>query len=298
LFYPGYYHLLSGESEALKTWIALAAAADELRAARGVVWVDGDDCGSGALLERLRMLGADDTAISTLFAYYRADDPITDHVPGVLDVMADRDCRLVVLDGFNPLLVLHGLDPNAGVDVERFYLLFDPLRKAGAAVVVTDNVVKSKETRQGWAIGSERKRSKAEVHLGMRPVQKLVRGGAGKAKIDVHKDRPGHLQRPSPGLFVIETNPVCSWRIEPDDSRSEDGEFRPTALMAKVSWYLQQRQDEPPSITQIVDQKFGKAEYVRKAIECLLAEGYASEESGSRGARLIRFERAFTEETT
>jgi hypothetical protein len=30
LFYRGYFHLLSGESEALKTWLAVAAAASEL----------------------------------------------------------------------------------------------------------------------------------------------------------------------------------------------------------------------------------------------------------------------------
>jgi hypothetical protein len=35
LFYVGYFHLLSGESEALKTWLALAAAEEELDAGRG-----------------------------------------------------------------------------------------------------------------------------------------------------------------------------------------------------------------------------------------------------------------------
>jgi hypothetical protein len=297
LFYPGYNHVLSGESEALKTWLLLAAAVTELARRRGVIWIDGDDVGGGALLERLQMLGAEDEAISQLFAYYRADHPINDYIPAVLEDAAERKCRLAVLDGFNPLLLLHGLDPNAGVDVERLYLLFDPLRKAGTALVLTDNVVKSKETRGGWAIGSERKRSKAEVHLGMRALQKLVRGGTGKAKIDVHKDRPGHLQRPSPGLFVVETGgAVCTWRIDPDDSRGEEGAFRPTALMAKVSWFLQQRQDEPQPLGQIEKAKLGKTDFVRQAVECLIAEGYVTEERGARAARLMRFERPFAEE--
>jgi hypothetical protein len=53
LLYLGKYHLLSGESEAMKTWLALAAAVEELRAGHGVYWVDGDDVGLDAILERL-----------------------------------------------------------------------------------------------------------------------------------------------------------------------------------------------------------------------------------------------------
>jgi hypothetical protein len=39
LFYPGCNHLVSGESEALKTWLLLAAAAAELEEGRGVLWL-------------------------------------------------------------------------------------------------------------------------------------------------------------------------------------------------------------------------------------------------------------------
>jgi hypothetical protein len=61
----------------------------------------------------------------------------------------------------------------------------------------------------------------------MKAIVPLVRGGTGKAKISVHKDRPGHLECPSPGLFVVESGSVFSWRIQPDESRGEGGEFRP-----------------------------------------------------------------------
>lgn len=295
LFYPGYNHLVSGESEAMKTWLLLAAAAGELATGRGVVWVDGDDVGSGALLERLRLLGATDAAISASFAYMLPDEPIGEHIGIVLDAVKDRRCRLAVLDGFNPLLALHGLDPNAGLDVERFYGLVDPIRKKGVAVVLTDNVVKSQEARGSWAIGSERKRSKAEVHLGLTRITPLVRGGTGKAKISVHKDRPGHLERPSPGVFVVSSGSVFSWQIEPDHSRGEDGEFRPTVLMAKVSWFLESRQDDPQSRNQIEEAKLGARDFVRKALDVLIAEGNVVEFEGPRGARLHRLERPFND---
>jgi hypothetical protein len=295
LFYPGLNHVVSGEPEAMKTWLLLAAAADELETGRGVIWVDGDDVGPGALLERLRLLGTSDEKIASLFTYIRPDDPIGPHMPTVLNAVRSRRCRLAVMDGFNPLLVLHGLDPNSGVDVERFYGLVDPIRKENVALVLTDNVSKSRETRGAWAIGSERKKSKAEVHLGMTRLVPLVRGGTGKAKVAVHKDRPGHLERPCPGVFVVEAGEVFSWRIQPDDSHDEQGEFRPTALMAKVSWFLQSQWDKPQSRNQIEEAKLGKRDYVRQAIDRLIVEGYATEFEGPRNARLVRLERPFNE---
>jgi hypothetical protein len=297
LFYPGYNHLVSGESEALKTWLALAAAADELRAGRGVLWVDADDVGEGALLERLRLLGVDDDAIARRFAYVLPDEPLDEaRRDDVLEVVRARACRLAVLDGFNPLLVLQGLNPDSGTDVETFYRLIDPIRKAPTAVYLSDNVVKAREARGAWAIGSERKKSKAEVHLGMRTLVPLIRGGTGRAKIEVHKDRPGHLQRPSPGVLVIETGGErCTWEIRPDESRDAEGDFRPTALMEKVSRYLE-LQSDATSRNQIEAMKLGKAEYVRVAIDRLVVEGFATEFDGPRRARLVRLERRFRED--
>ncbi len=180
--------------------------------------------------------------------------------------------------------------------MERFYRLIDPVRKQGVASVLTDNVVKSPEARGGWAIGSERKKSKAEVHLGMKGLEALVRGGTGKARIDVHKDRPGHLERPSPGTLVLVSHgDACSWRIDPDQSRDVDGEFRPTALMEKVSRYLELRA-EAVSRNQIESDVLGKRGYIRIAIDRLIMEGYAKELPGSNRARLVELERAFREE--
>src|SRR3954452_6758064 len=145
-------------------------------------------------------------------------------MPDVLEVVSARGCRLAGLDGFNPLLALPELDPNVGVHVEQFFRLINPIKKMGVATVLTDNVAKSKEVRGGWAIGSERKRSKPEVHLGMVRIVPLVRGGTGRAKIEVHKDRPGYLERPSPGLFVVTSDAAsCSWEIKSDDSHDDQG---------------------------------------------------------------------------
>jgi hypothetical protein len=232
-----------------------------------------------------------------LFAYIVPDEKLDqDKLPGVLAWVQEHASRLAVLDGFNPLLGLHELDPNSGTDVETFYRLFDPIRKLGVATVVTDNVVKSRDARGAWAIGSERKKSKAEVHLGMKTLEPLVRGGRGRAKIEVHKDRPGHLVRPSPGLLILETTDAggISWRIQPDESHGGEREFRPTNLMEKVSRLLERSLDAL-SRNQIEEAKLGKREYVRVAIDRLIEEGYATEFAGARGARLVQLNQPFTE---
>jgi hypothetical protein len=85
----------------------------------------------------------------------------------------------------------------------------------------------------------------------------------------------------------------CSWRIEPDLSRGEEGEFRPTTLMQRVSRQIELRGGEVDSRSQIEAEVTGKSAYVRAAIERLISEGFASEFDGPRGARGLRIERRF-----
>jgi hypothetical protein len=47
-------------------------------------------------------------------------------------------------------------------------------------------------------------------------IEAFGRGRTGRAKIIAHKDRPGFLEKPSPGLFVLASDPEterCSWRM-------------------------------------------------------------------------------------
>ena len=298
LFYLGKYHLLSGESEAMKTWLALTATVEELKAGHGVYWVDGDDVGLDDILERLRLLGAtkDQTDRAVRLSRHRTNRSPATSCAQVAEHAKALDIRLVVLDGFNPLLTLHKLDPDRGPDVETFYRLVDPLRKLPTAVLLPDNVVKHKESRGKFSVGSERKHSKADVHLGMVMLKPLVRGGTGKARINVHKDRPGHLTRPSPGTFEItSTDDRCAWRVWVDETHTADGAFRPTAIMERVSRYLEVHGDAKTRTTIEADVK-GKGEFVRSAIDCLVDEGYATEFDGPNRSRPVRLERPFRED--
>ena len=63
--------------------------------------------------------------------------------------------------------------------------------------------------------------------------------------------------------------------------------------MERVSSWLQ-GQDEPATFTKIKESVDGTDSYIATATEFLIDEGYATEESGSRGARLVCHKVLFT----
>jgi len=66
LLYPAKRTVLSGETESMKTWLALILCKAELDIGLPVGWVDLDAMGPGALLERLQLLGVTDEQIDTM----------------------------------------------------------------------------------------------------------------------------------------------------------------------------------------------------------------------------------------
>ena len=174
----------------------------------------------------------------------------------------------------------------------------NPFSAEGAAVVLPDHVVKKREDRGRYSYGSERKQTGVDVHLGMVVLEPFGRGRTGKAKITVHKDRLGFLARPSLGLFVLDSDPetgACSWSIDHEPVVTPEGVFRPTNLMEKVSRYLE-RAGEERSRNQIEEAVQGKRKALRQAIDVLIAEEYATERDGPRGARLVTLQRVYRED--
>lgn len=298
LLYPAKRTVLSGETESMKTWLALILCKAELDIGLAVAWVDLDAMGPGAMLQRLRLLGVTDDQIQDGFLYYEPDKPLNKdtYTQPLADLIEERQIRLCVIDAFNPILAMHGLDPNVTTDIETFWQLYaDPICDAGAAPVMLDHVAKNTESRGKYAYGSERKASGAIVHLGFKPLEILRQGGTGRSVLNVHKDRPGYLLRPAIGRLVLDaTTPgQITYRIDQDKSHDE-GAFRPTALMEKVSRQLE-RETAPLSTKQIEEIKLGKAEYVRKALAELSEDGYIRRDEGPRGALLYTSIRAFRE---
>jgi AAA domain len=302
LVYPGRRHVFSGEPETLKTWAALCLVVEQLHSDQVVIWVD-FEMGARELLARLRALGVADKELER-FVYLAPSEPMTDarvraDVEALLD---DRRPSLAIFDAFTGALELHGLDPDKGVQVERFYrTIVQPFQDGGAAAVLLDHVTKNKDARGKYSIASERKLGGADVHLGFESVVPFGRGAKGLAKIATHKDRPGHLPRPKAAELELASDPetgAVTWQFRLGEAGPATGElaFRPTVLMERVSRYVEARvEEELPSRNKVEENVAGKRDYVRQAMDLLLADGYLQEVEGARSARLLRSVKPFRE---
>jgi GNAT superfamily N-acetyltransferase len=286
LVYPGKRHVFSGPQEAAKTLAAYAIALAVIRDSGTVVLID-LEMGQWDARDRLRELGATDEDLERLL-YIEPEAPATEEI--ILGLLDEWQPTLVVIDAAAGAYDLQGLDDNKRADVERFARVF--VRSfwwRGVATILLDHVVKNADSRGKYAIGSERKVGGADVHLGFEVVTPLARGGLGLYKLTTHKDRGGWLPRPRAGELELRSDPethAISWTFRPPANVDETDGFRPTALMERVSRYLEQ-QSEPISRTAIEEAVTGKVVYVRIAIDCLVRDGFASETSGARGARLV-----------
>jgi hypothetical protein len=297
LLYRAKRVVLSGETESLKTWLALILSKADMDIGLCVCWADLDAMGAGELLDRLRALGVADEVIAERFLYYEPTEALkAGRLDDVCALLRDRGVRLFVVDAFNSMLQLHGLDPTKTPDVEAFWReVADPLTKEGAAPTLLDHVVKNAKSGDKYAYGSERKASGAIVHIGFKIVHPLTRGGTGSTKLSTHKDRPGHLPRPTIGRLVLTSDgDWIDYALEADQSRAGTT-WRPTGLMEKVSSFLASH-DGPASRSTIVEKvKGSKAEYKRAAIDALVEGGYAIQTDGPRGAKLVEFDHAYHE---
>ena len=291
LLYPGRRHIFSGPPESLKT---IAAGIEILNAARvgGTAILIDLEMGPWDTRDRLRELGATDAELASIH-YVEPETPAT---PEIIAGLVALEPDLVVIDAAAGAYELQGLDDGKRADVEKFARLYvNAFKKAGISTILIDHVVKSAENRGKFAIGSERKLGGCDVHIGFDATKPLHRGGTGFVKVTVHKDRFGYLPRPTIGTLRLVSDPethAITWTLE--QSVTSGDEWQPTALMAKVSNFLA-GQTEPVSRTVIEEAKLGKGvEYVRAAIDALIAGGHVTETKGPRGGRLNQLTRPYT----
>jgi hypothetical protein len=292
LVYPGRRHVFSGPQETAKTLAAYIVALEEIRHGGNVVLVD-LDMGPWDARDRLRDLAATDKELERLH-YIEPDTPPTpDNLLGLIALTPS----LVVIDAAAGAFELASLDDHKRTDVEKFAGLYlRPFWKLGVATITLDHVVKATKDRGGYAIGSERKVGGCDVHLGFEPVRKLTRGGSGLYRIVTHKDRLGRLPRPRAAELELRSDPdthEITWELRPAELGSD--QFRPTALMEKVSLYVESCNSDRPSRNALEQAVTGKRDYVRMAVDLLLHDGYLNVDEGPRNARLLRSVKPYRE---
>lgn len=286
LLYRGKVHVLAGEPESGKSWLAQLAAAIVLMAGGHVVYIDFEDDALG-IVGRFRALGVTPEQIMAGLVYLRPDEALGDN--GHLLDQACAGSELAVLDGTTEAMAVHGWAPKNDVDVALFQArILRRMSSSGAAVVVIDHVVKSTVDRGRWATGSQHKLAGVDgAQYLIEVIKPWAPGRSGLASVAVTKDRPGRVRAglEDTSMKAVGTMVVTAWpdggvRIELQPPMpitfAADGQPRPTILMEKVSRYLAAHTEEDLSGRQILGDVKGDDKALRRALKVLVAEGYVT----------------------
>jgi hypothetical protein len=306
LFYPGRVHSLASESEAGKTWLALAAVRHELDKGNAAVYLDFED-DEGGVVGRLLALGAKPADIASRFAYLRPDAPVTEgeNRSDLVHALDDLDPTLAVIDGVTEAMSLHGLELRDNGEVAEFGKLLPRfIAGHGPAVVTLDHVTKDREGRGRYALGAQHKLAGLNgAAYVLENRQPFGIGVTGRSSVFVAKDRPGQLRRHAlPGRgglawfadLVVDSTAAELVDASLDPPAENDGPFRPTVLMGRVADALT-RAAEPLTTRGVLDRVTGKQDAIRHALACLIDDGYVAVETGPRSARLHRLARPYPE---
>ena len=271
ILYAGRRHVISGPPESLKTLIAYMLLLEALRQGEGVCILD-FEMGPHAAATLLRELGANPDELAAIHYTEPGGPPTAADIARIVGL----GVGYVLVDAAAGAYDATGLDDNKRQDAEKFASQWiRPLWQQGIATTVIDHVTKNIDTRGKYAIGSERKTGQADVHLSLDALKPLHRGGSGLVKINVHKDRPGHLPRPT--VYVVELTSdeqhQISWELRaPLATETSEGDFRHTIYMERISRHMQLQPDHLYSKNELEQGVEGKAEYIRAGLTELIED--------------------------
>lgn len=258
LLYPGKEHSILGEMESGKSWFSTASCAAELLKGEYVVYIHFEECDPTDTVERLRVLGVPDAVILERFRFVGPLEPVR---PQFLAALLDPAPSLVILDGVNEAMALHGQAIREEDGAAAFRrVLVKPCTAVGAAVLTCDHVVKDRETRGRYGLGSVHKGNAINGSLIMlESAEPFGRGQRGRSNVFITKDRPGQLRqhgKPTKlagktfmgSLVVDDTRTTYSyldltfWAPSPDDDTDDTAATgdRPSSAVADAVAKLDQ----------------------------------------------------------
>jgi hypothetical protein len=295
LIYPGMVNGLHGESGSGKTWIALHACVQEMRAGRAVAYIDheGDP---RSIVARLLDLGVTSDQIVHQFLYSQPETPLGEDAERLLTAFSDYEVCLVVIDSTGEGLALAGAKPNADDEVASWFRdVPRRIANTGPAVLLLDHSAKA-AGGELWPIGSQRKRAAINgAQYYIETLSPFGRDRAGAAKLVCAKDRHGHYTV-GQKVATLHVTPGDRLRIAlaaPDPAEhAADGGLRPTVLMGRISDLLER--EGPMTGVRVEQAVTGRREAVRRALALLVAEGYVSRSHGARGALIHTLGKPFT----
>src|SRR5829696_6175931 len=287
LFYPGRTHTVVSETEAGKTWFALAAAMAEMANGCHAFFIDFED-DEGSVIGRLLTLGVAPEVIRDLFHYIRPEHPLQGrHLDALREELAYYMPSLALLDGVTEAMTLHNLNPNDNKDIALFNRqVCHPLTASGAAQVSFDHVTKDREGRGRYAIGGVHKLNIVTgAGYTLENRQPFGIGMTGRSSIKIAKDRPAQLRRHAVDkwyadlVLASDADGKAEVTIESAQQRVEEREsaepFRPTNLMEKISRYIEDG-GQADSQNEILEGVPGKRDWKIAALKILKGEGYVT----------------------
>jgi hypothetical protein len=156
LIYPARVHWLSGEPEALKSWLGMLTCTQALLRGERVVYLDLED-GAAGVTSRLLAMGVPHDLLNSQFLYLAPHEPLNYTRKVHLEPLLDG-ASLLVIDACTESLALQQLSPKDDVDIASWLALLPRwAARQGLTVLVLDHVVKDTETRGRWATGSQHK---------------------------------------------------------------------------------------------------------------------------------------------
>lgn len=277
LFYSGCVNCVAGPPGVGKSMIILWACVCELLLGSTVVYIDYEDTPL-SVVSRLLAMGCAGDVLAQRFVYIRPSEKYSVEAKARLEgLVRERRPTLVVIDSTGESLALDGFRPNEDDQIVHWLNnLPDPLADLGPAVVLIDHMAKNDRDARG-PIGSQRKLS------GLSGAQYIARSKrafskqqAGTVELVCTKDRPGGLHpgeveavvtvTPSDGTIVLTVD-------APTATKTGTPDFRPTALMERVSRYVE-RTSPPPTQNKVVATLKGQKQALKTALQTLVAEGY------------------------
>jgi hypothetical protein len=285
LLYPYAVHSVSGEPGSGKTWVALVAVAQALDDHEHALFIDFEDRPQ-TIVARLRKLGVSDQAMLDHLHYIRPETALDPASRTQLETLANQ-CTVAVVDGITEAMTLHGLSLMDNEDVARWLALVPNLvANQGPAVVQIDHVVKNADNRGRYAIGGQHKLAGITgVAYKMLTVTSFGQGTKGHAKLVIDKDKHGDVGPIGTTIADLHMDATSSdgqlyaWLDAPERSTDEDGHFRPTVLMKRVSDLLLAT-PRPLSLREIRASVKGKNESIAEAVDALIREGHIRVEEG------------------
>jgi hypothetical protein len=195
MLYPGKEHSCFGETEAGKSWFALACAAAELEAGNLVLYVHFEEDDESDTVDRMLRMGVRPDVLLQQFLFV---GPIGRITQAAIDQFREEPPSLVVLDGKNEGMSLHGLairEEDGAAEYRR--RLVKPFTAMGAAVLDLDHVVKDRDSKsEGYALGSIHKiNGLSGAAILMENREPFGDGRTGFSTIYVTKDRPGQVRK-------------------------------------------------------------------------------------------------------